>query len=354
MDASNRLKKLRGALADRNIAALLVSNPDNRYYLSGFSGSAGYLLITADKALLATDSRYVEQAKQQSPDYRLFEHGAELEKWLGKFICGLGVNEISFESDNISFRHYSQINTIAEPLGITLAPVNGIVETLRTIKDADELSLIQKAAAISDAAIEYIRSMGRAGMSELEVAWEIEKFMREHGSQAIPFDVIVAAGRNAAMPHHKPCDYVIKESDPVIIDIGAKCSGYVSDVTRTINLGLETEQFSHIYNIVLQAQLSAQTNIRAGMSGYEADRTARSIIETAGYGDKFGHGVGHGIGIAVHESPRIGASSQDILQDNMVFTIEPGIYLPDWGGVRIEDSAVLQNGRIRVLSTANK
>ncbi|MCL2281361.1 MAG: M24 family metallopeptidase, partial [Dehalococcoidia bacterium] len=150
------------------------------------------------------------------------------------------------------------------------------------------------------------------------------------------------------------CDYIIKESEPVIIDIGAKCGGYISDLTRTICLGAEDAQFRHIYNTVLQAQLSAEENIHAGMSGSEADCIARSVIKAAGYGDKFGHGLGHGIGLAVHESPRLGASSQDILQNGMAFTIEPGIYLPGWGGVRIEDSVVLENGRIRTLSVASK
>jgi Xaa-Pro aminopeptidase len=191
-------------------------------------------------------------------------------------------------------------------------------------------------------------------MSELEMAWEIEKHMREHGSQAIPFEVIVAAGCNAAMPHHHPCDYIIKENEPIIIDIGAKCGGYISDLTRTLYFGQEDVQFHSIYHTVLQAQLAAVENIRTGMSGSEADSIARALIETAGYGDKFGHGLGHGIGLAVHEAPRIGANSQDILQNGMAFTIEPGIYLPEWGGIRIEDSVILESNRVRVLTNTSK
>ncbi|MCL1885663.1 MAG: aminopeptidase P family protein [Dehalococcoidia bacterium] len=354
MNTAMRLQKLRNSLSEKNVTALLVTQPENRFYLSGFYGSAGYLLITADKALLATDSRYVEQAGRQAPNYQLFESKNDLHKWLPEFLCGLALKELAFEAESLSFWHYSQIKNIVKPLGIALVPVNGLVENLRTGKDDDELALIKKAVSLSDAAIEHMRNTMHIGMSELEMAWEIEKHMREHGSETLPFEVIVAAGCNAAIPHHHPCDYIIKENEPIIIDIGAKCGGYISDLTRTLFLGQEDAQFHLVYNTVLQAQTAAIENIRAGMSGSEADRMARSVIDANGFGDKFGHGLGHGIGLAVHEAPRIGAISKDILQNGMTFTIEPGIYLPGWGGVRIEDSVVLENGRIKTLSTAGK
>ena len=191
-------------------------------------------------------------------------------------------------------------------------------------------------------------------MTEIEMAWEIEKYMREHGSQAVPFEVIVAAGPNGALPHHLPSEYVIQGGEPIVMDIGACCEGYASDLTRTICLDEADEQFKHIYAIVLQAQLEAEAQITAGMSGHNADAIARNIIEKAVYGDKFGHALGHGLGLAVHEMPRVGANSKDALMDGMVFTVEPGIYLPGWGGVRIEDTVVLENGRIRALSAARK
>jgi len=178
--------------------------------------------------------------------------------------------------------------------------------------------------------------------------------MREHGSETVPFEVIVASGPEAALPHHKPSEREIKAGEPIVIDIGAKSRSYVSDLTRTICLGKEDPEFRGIYDIVLKAQLAAEDGISVGMNGSEADAIARAVIEQAGYGDKFGHGLGHGLGLVVHEMPRVGMSSKDILTDGMVFTIEPGIYIPGWGGVRIEDTVVLENGKIRVLSSSRK
>ncbi len=349
-----RLQKLRTTLSEKNIQALLVSQPENRYYLSGFSGSAGYLLITADRQLLATDFRYVEQVKQQSPGYTLFETKGEMPTWFSAFISGLGLKELFFEAEDVTFDKYTKFKEIIAPLGIKLKPSSGLVEAMRAVKESGEIVLIEQAVAVSDAAIEHIRRAARPGMTELQMAWKIEKFMREHGSQAVPFEVIVAAGKNAALPHHRPSDYVVKTGEPIIIDIGAKCEGYVSDLTRTICLGKEDAQFRHIYDIVLKAQTTAEEQIRSGMSGFEADSIARNIIESVGYGDKYGHGLGHGLGLVVHERPYLSASSKDVLAEGMVFTVEPGIYLPDWGGVRIEDTVTLEHGKIRVLTASKK
>ncbi len=351
---TNRLSKLRTILSEKNIPAILISQPENRYYLSGFSGSAGYLLITADQQLLTTDFRYVEQAKHQAPDYMLFEIKGDLAKWLPEFVSGLGLNELYFESEDVSFDRYSKFKDILAPLGIELKPASGLVEPIRAVKEPGELALIEKAVAVSDAAIEHVRKTAKQGMTELKLAWEIERFMREHGSETVPFEVIVATGPEATLPHHQPSDRVIKAGEPVVIDIGAKCGRYVSDLTRTVCLGKEDAKFREIYGIVLKAQLAAEQQIRAGMTGAEADAIARKVIEEAGYADKFGHGLGHGLGLVVHEMPRVGMSSKDVLADGMVFTVEPGIYIPGWGGVRIEDTVVLENGRIRVLSAARK
>ena len=222
------------------------------------------------------------------------------------------------------------------------------------VKEPPEIKLIEKAVAVSDAAIEYIRVAAHPGMTELQMAWEIEKHMREHGSEAVPFEVIVAAGKNAALPHHRPSDYIVQEGEPIVIDIGAKCEGYASDLTRTICLGKEDNRFRNIYDIVLKAQLSAEQQIVAGMTGSAADAIARDIISAAGYGSYYGHGLGHGVGLVIHEKPHVGVTSKDILADGMIFTVEPGIYLPDWGGVRIEDTVVMEHGKIRVLSASKK
>jgi Xaa-Pro aminopeptidase len=292
--------------------------------------------------------------KQQAPDYRLFESKGEMAKWLPEFISGLGLRELAFEAEDVTFDKYSHLKDILGPMSIELKPVSSIVETIRAVKEPAEIALVERAVAVSDAAIEHIRKAAHPGMSELQMAWEIEKHMREHGSEAVPFEVIVAAGQNAALPHHRPSEYIVKAGEPIVIDIGARCGGYVSDLTRTLCLGKEDAQFRRIYDIVLKAQMAAEEKIVAGMSGSEADAIARGIIEKAGYADKFGHGLGHGIGLVVHEAPRVGASSKDLLSDGMVFTVEPGIYLPEWGGVRIEDSVVLEHGKIRALSASLK
>jgi Xaa-Pro aminopeptidase len=349
-----RLQKLRTTLSEKNIQALLISQPENRYYLSAFNGSAGYLLITQDKQLLATDFRYVEQVKRQSPDFSLFEIKGEMTRWFPEFIDGLGLKELFFEAEDVTFDKYTKLKEILALLGVEFQPSSSIVEAIRAIKEPGEVARIERAVAVSDAAIEHIRKAARPGMAELQMAWEIEKYMREHGSQAVPFEVIVAAGKNAALPHHRPSEYIIREGEPIIIDIGARCEGYVSDLTRTICLGKEDKQFCLIYDIVLKAQLAAEEQIHSGMSGAEADAIARGIIEGAGYGDKFGHGLGHGLGLMIHEKPHVGITSKDVLADGMVFTVEPGIYLSDWGGVRIEDTVTLQHGKMCVLSTSRK
>jgi Xaa-Pro aminopeptidase len=292
--------------------------------------------------------------KRQSPDFSLFETKGEIAKWFPEFLRGLGLTELFFEADDITFERYSKIKDILIPLGIEFKPTFGVVEGLRSVKEPGEIELIERAVAVSDAALEYIRVFARPGMTELHMAWEIEKHMREHGSEAVPFEVIVAAGKNAALPHHQPSDYVVRAGEPIVIDIGAKCEGYASDLTRTICLGKEDPHFRTIYEIVLRAQLTAEKQIISGMSGSQGDAIARDIIGASGYGDKYGHGLGHGVGLVIHEKPSVGVTSKDILTDGMVFTVEPGIYLPDWGGIRIEDTVVLESGKIRVLSASGK
>jgi len=352
----NRLQKLRQRLAESELDGILISQPENRYYLSGFDGSTGYLLITTKDAILATDFRYTEQAKRQAPDYEIFRITNEVATWFPELIAGLNLKRLGFEAEHVSLAMYRRLtealNKAQSPL--RLAPMNGLVESLRAIKEPEEVELITKAVAISDGAVEYIRDVGHTGMSEKEVAWEIEKFMREKGSQSLPFDVIVASGPNAALPHAKPSNRTVQSGEPVIIDIGAKVNGYCSDLTRTICLDTPDNTFSKVYDTVLGAQLVAMATIKEGMTGEEADRLARVVIEEAGYGEAFGHGLGHGIGLAPHERPRLGPNSAENLVNGMIFTIEPGIYLTGWGGVRIEDVGIMENGKIRVITRARK
>ena len=356
LNTINRLQNLRQRLAEKELDGILVSQPENRYYLSGFDGSTGYLLITAKDAILATDFRYIEQAKTQAPDYEVFRITNDVAAWFPELIAGLNLKQLGFEGEHVTFALYRRLTEILNKAQsqFKLISMNGLVESLRAIKEPEEVELITKAVEISDSAVEHIRDIIHVGMSEKEVAWEIEKFMREKGSQSLPFDVIVASGPNAALPHAEPSPRAIQSGEAIIIDIGAKVNGYCSDLTRTVCLGAPDNTFNKIYDTVLGTQLTAMATIKGGMTGEEADSLARVVIEEAGYGEAFGHGLGHGIGLASHESPRLGPNSSENLVDGMVFTIEPGIYLTGWGGVRIEDVVIMENGRIRVITKARK
>ena len=354
MSLKNRLQKLRQRLAEKKIDAILISQPENRYYLSGFDGSSGYLLITPQSTILATDFRYLEQAKTQAPDYEIFPITNDIADWFPKLITELGLKRLGFEAGHVTFALHRKLTDILKPPQLKLVPLNGLVESLRAIKEPEEIEFITKAAEITDNAFAYIEEMIHIGMSEKEVAWEIEKFLRENGSETIPFDVIVASGPNSALPHAKPSPRTIRSGEPVIIDMGARCGGYSSDLSRTIGPGTQDDTFSKMYNAVLGAQLAALAIIKEGMTGEQADTLARTVIEQAGYGQAFGHGLGHGLGLASHESPRLGPNSAELLTSGMVFTVEPGVYLTGWGGVRIEDVVVMENGKPRVISKARK
>ena len=342
---------------DLGLDAILISSPENRRYMSGFTGSAGWLLISRDDATLATDFRYVEQAGKQSPDFRIHRTAPGL-GWFPEWTAEHNVKRIGFESDDVTISLHNAFRKAADESETTnhpeLIPTSGIVEQLRVYKDADELALLAKAIEIADEAIDEVAPRIEPGVTEEGVAWELEKAMRERGAEMISFDTIVGAGANGALPHHRADDTVIKPNDAIVIDMGAKYEGYCSDLTRTIFVGEPDAKFRRIYDIVLQAQLAAEEQVRAGMTGEEADAIARDIIAEAGHGDDFGHSLGHGVGLAVHEFPRLGPRAEDTLEDGMVFTIEPGIYLPGWGGVRIEDIVVMENGRARVISKAKK
>jgi len=352
----SRLQKLRRGLAEKEIEAIFISQPENRRYLSGFNGSSGYLLITTQNTILATDFRYIEQARMQAPDYEIFQIIGGIVDWFPRLVAELNLKKLGFEAEHITFARYQQLSDILNKAQsqLRLIPVDGLVESLRAVKEPEEIELITRAAAISDAAIEYIENTVHTGMSEKEVAWEIEKFIREQGSETIPFDAIVASGPNSALPHAKPSSRTIQSGEPVVIDIGARVGGYSSDLTRTICLGTPDDTFPKVYDTVLRAQLTAMAKISEGMNGGQIDNLARKVIEQAGYGQAFGHALGHGIGLASHESPRLGPNSADKLTSGMVFTIEPGIYLASWGGVRIEDAVVMENGKVRAISQARK
>ena len=353
----SRLAAFAAKLPDREVDAILVSGAENRRYLSGFSGSAGYLFITGERAHLATDFRYTEQATAQSPHFNVEQVKVGWE-WLLNQLKESGARRVGFESQAMTVATYNSLTKAigeeSELSGIELVPFGDLTDDQRSIKDGDELVLLQRAIDASDRAMEQVCPTIAEGMTEREVAWRMEMAMRDAGADGISFDTIVAAGPNGAMAHHMPTDYVIRSGEPIVIDMGAKVGGYCSDITRTVVVGEPDEMFHKIYNIVLDAQLTAIRDVKIGMNGEEADKLARDVIADAGYGDSFGHSLGHGVGLAVHEIPRVSPRSTDPLDVNSVFTVEPGIYLTGWGGVRIEDIVILGDGGATPLSKASK
>ena len=357
MSTASRLQRLRDALPGSEVDALLVSSPENRRYLSGFAGSAGYLLISADVAVLATDFRYVEQAGSQAPDFCVVRISSGL-GWFTDLAAEHSLRSVGFEGRDVTYAFHAALRGAVDemegPHRPELVPTQDIVEHLRAMKEPDELELITRAVELADQAFESVAPGIVPGMSERQVAWELEKSMREAGADGASFDTIVASGPNGALPHHRAGDRIIADGDPIVIDMGASYEGYCSDLSRTIFIGKPDDTFREVYDTVLRAQLQAEEMASRGMTGGELDDVARTLIADAGHGDEFGHSLGHGVGLAVHELPTVGPRGEDPIEEGMVFTVEPGIYVSGWGGVRIEDMVVLENGRARVLSKAQK
>jgi Xaa-Pro aminopeptidase len=352
----SRIDKLVGGLGEKNIDSILISHAENRRYLSGFDGSAGFLIITPKKKILATDARYTVQARSQAPDYEIVTISSDIGGWLPELASEFNIKKLGFEEGHLTFSLYRRLCDILDKgkSGLKLIPVDNMVEPLRAVKEPEEVELIAQAAGIADAAMGHIRESLRPGMTEIEAAWEIEKFMREKGSQSLPFEVIVASGPNSALPHAQPSARAIREGEPIVIDIGSRVEGYASDLSRTLCLSAPDDTFKKVYDTVLGAQAGAIALIKPGMTGAEADKLSRTIIEEGGYGEAFGHGLGHGVGLEVHEYPRLGPGSVEELAEGMVFTVEPGIYIEGWGGVRIEDLVVIEAGKVKEISKAKK
>ena len=352
----NRVAAVRRFIDEQEIDGMLISDPHNRRYLSGFIGTAGYLFITGSEAVLATDFRYIEQAEEQAAGYDISRIQGRLSEWFPTLLGDLGVAKIGFEADNLTVSSLKMFENATDEGDneVAFEPKTGVTSETRAIKDEAEIELLQKAIDIGDAAFEETAGKLEPGMTEKDAAWEFEKAIRERGSECLSFDTIVAAGPNAARPHHQTGDTTLREGETIVFDCGATYQGYCSDLTRTVVLGEADDEVARIYNIVLEAQEAAIEKVEAGITGGEADAIARKIINDAGYGDNFGHSLGHGLGLQVHEEPNVGPRGATPLKDGMPFTIEPGIYIAGWGGVRIEDVVVLENGRARVLSHAAK
>lgn len=358
--SAERLARLRARMQQLGLEAMLITQPDNRRYVSGFTGSTGTLLVTAERALFITDFRYYDQVAQQSPEFTLVKQNKAFGDALVRAVRLAGVRTVAFESRDVCVGlHHDMMDALSgsgkKPLA-ELQPTAGVIEPLRAVKDEAEIAAMARAAAITDAAFAGALAVWHAGMTEMQAAWEIERRMRDMGAQGVGFELIVQAGANSALPHARPSEATLQEGEPIVVDIGACVDGYRSDMTRTVCLGQSTAKYRKIYNIVLEAQMAALAAVRAGAIDKEVDAVARDIITKAGYGAKFGHGLGHGVGLQVHEAPRLSPMVREpgpLVPGNAV-TVEPGIYLPGWGGVRIEDLVVVTENGARILTASPK
>lgn len=350
--ASTRVVRLREAMKLQNIEAVLITGEVNRRYVTGFTGSSGYVLVTPDKAWLLTDFRYLTQAAEQAPGFEIVDHGASVTGTIKSLLAQENLEHLGFEEEHVVFSVYRTYERELKP--IALVPVSGLIEELRLFKDSEELALMKEAAELADHTFLHMLDVLKPGVSEWDAALELETFMRKHGAEGTSFDTIIASGERSALPHGRASERIMQTGELVTLDFGAFMNGYCSDITRTVALGKPADKLREIYDIVLEAQLHTLEHLRAGMTGREADALARDIIASYGYGEYFGHSTGHGLGMEVHENPRLSKTSDTVLKPGMVVTVEPGIYLPGLGGVRIEDDVVITETGVRRLTESTK
>jgi len=350
---SARLDELRDRLASCEVDALLSLDAVTNGYLSNFSGSTSAVIVTATRSVLVTDFRYREQARAEVAGFELREADDSYMKEVCKALGDTGARKIGFEPDRMTVRSYREMQEWLST--VELVAVDGLVSELRACKDNGELEKIRRAAAVASEVVGEIPSVVKEGVSERELAAEIEYLIRNKGADGSAFDAIALFGDRSSLPHGKPSDRRLAAGDIVLVDLGARCNGYNSDLTRTwVYHRILTARTKEIYEIVKSAQETALTTLRAGMSCAEFDAAGRNVIRESGYGDNFGHGLGHGVGLEVHEAPRISAQSTDQLEEGMVITVEPGIYIPGEGGVRIEDLVLVTSTGCEVLTDADK
>ncbi|MBP2640850.1 MAG: pepQ 2 [Firmicutes bacterium] len=349
---SERITRLRNYLQQQNLDGVMISKPENRRYFSNFTGSAGMLLVTGTTLHLLTDFRYMEQAEEQATEYQIVNAGA---KYSGSLLALCqqigGIIHVGFESDYMTYDDHCSFERAMT--NIVLEPTR--IDHLRMIKDSIEIYAIREAVRIADEAFTRVLPFIKPGVREADIACELEYIMRKQGSERPAFDTIVASGKRGALPHGRASDKRIAQGDMITMDFGAVYDDYHSDITRTIVLGPVNPKQREIYELVLTAQLAGIRAVAAGRMCREVDAAARKIIEDAGYGKYFGHGLGHSLGLAIHEEPRFSPSAGDILlEKNMVMTVEPGVYLPEWGGVRIEDTVLVSDQQGVVLTSSTK
>jgi len=347
-------------LKKRSLSGILVSQPENRRYLSGFkpsdpqlNESSGFLIIGKGLAILGTDPRFEEEAQKQAKGYYPFIYRKGLEaSWPEVGISLKTMKKWAFEADSLSFHTFLRFKKLIRFQGnsIPFLPTYQLIEEIRAQKDRSEIKTIRRSLFITEGVFQEVIKTLRPGKTEKEIAWQLKQLIHQKGGDGLAFDPIVASGPNAALPHAEPSDREIQKGEPVLFDFGSKWKGYCSDLSRTVFLGRPTDRFKEVYSLVRKAQVQAEKGIRAGLTTTAADALARSVIEKGGYGEYFKHSLGHGVGLATHELPSLSPSKADLLKSGMVVTVEPGIYLPGWGGVRLENMAVIQEKNAKVLN----
>jgi Xaa-Pro aminopeptidase len=348
-----RLKRLREKMKEEKLDAMFVRFSSNLRYISGYSGSNGMTYITADDAWFFTDFRYKTQSAAEVDNMHIVvPAGKDLLQAMKETGCVKKGAKIGFEGDRLSFEEYNKIKTLYNDC--KLISKAGLMENLASVKEAIELEYLREASRITDLAFEKLLPELKPGVSEKMVDAKLSYIMKELGADKDSFDSIIASGENGARPHHSPTTKILQKGELVTIDFGALYKGYHADITRTVCLGKADAKQREIYDIVLNAQLMAIDKIRPGMTGKEIDAISRDHIASKGYGDYFGHGLGHGLGLEIHAEPRLSPAYDKVLIENQVVTVEPGIYIPDWSGVRIEDDVVVTSDGIENLTHATK
>jgi Xaa-Pro aminopeptidase len=357
-----RVTFLRQCLVERNLDTAWIIQPENRRYLSGFRAedsqfteSSGSLLINQNRCVLLTDSRYTLEAEKESVGFEIRTLKQDLVESLPELIKEIKAEKLGFEKDYVTFGLHQKLT---EGLGrlsppVALGPLNGLVEKMRETKDRYEIKSIEASADLMSEILDTVIAGLKPGLTENEVAWQIEALAREAGAESLAFPSIVASGPNGALPHAVPTNRKLRMREPIILDVGVRLDTYRSDMTRTVFLGNPTPEFKRIYRVVREAQLAALKAVRPDVDSNHPDEIARQIIGNAGYGEYFGHALGHGVGLATHEQPRLAPRKPVKLKKGMVVTVEPGIYIPGKGGVRLEEMVVIESDGPRVL-TKNK
>lgn len=346
------LDRLRKAMEARSIPAIFVSDPHNLTWLTGFAGSFGGALVTVSDAVFMTDSRYRVQAAEQVQNMRVdtFASPTKYNDFIKQHIQGLGITKLAFEAQQVNYLTYEMWR---DGLGAELVSYGDVISPLRKVKTPEEVEKIKTACAIADACFEHLQRMVRPGISEYDLALDMEFFMRRQGAE-VAFDIIAASGWRGALPHGRASEKIVEAGDLITFDFGARINGYNSDITRTVAVGEPDARQREVYDQVLKAQLASLEMMKPGVRAHDVDARAREVFDEKEMAKAFGHGLGHGLGLAVHDPGRLGSGSDDVLEPGQVWTVEPGVYFDGWGGVRIEDDVVVTEDGIEILTHSPK